>query len=130
MLKNLIIIENGEDQQFDTMEELVKALIDEKYYEMNNEEKKEKMTMKALANTINFGMEVVEEAGNGTEGKFIIKDEATYILSLVSTNKVMLLEKVDANIFAKNLNKENMKENYIIINKFAKELLNSYLEEK
>ena len=128
MLKKLILIENGQEEQYDSLEEIVKELIDENYYEMNDEEKKEKMTMKALANTINNRMEIVQNAdASNVNGKFIIKDEITYILSLISTNKLMLLERIDANIFAKDLNKENMKDNYIIINKFAKELLERYL---
>lgn len=128
MLKNLIIIENGQEEQYGSLEELAKALIDEKYYEMDDEDRKEKMTMKALANTINNRMEIVQNADAGNiDGKFIIKDEVTYILSLISLNRVMLLERIDANIFAKDLNKENMKDNYIILNKFAKELLAKYL---
>ena len=129
MLKNLIIIENEVEEQCDTLEELVKLLIDEKFYDMSDDEKLEKMKMKALANTLNYKMEITTEVlDNNIEGKFVIKDEITYILSLISTNKLMLLERIDANIFAKDLNKENMTNNYIIINKFAKELLVKYLE--
>lgn len=128
MLKNLIIIENGVEEQCDTLEELVKLLIDEKFYDMSDDEKLEKMKMKALANTLNYKMEITTEVlDNNIEGKFVIKDEITYILSLISTNKLMLLERIDANIFAKDLNKENMTNNYIIINKFSKELLAKYL---
>ena len=128
MLKNLIIIENEVEEQCDTLEELVKLLIDEKFYDMSDDEKLEKMKMKALANTLNYKMEITTEVlDNNIEGKFVIKDEITYILSLISTNKLMLLERIDANIFAKDLNKENMTNNYIIINKFSKELLAKYL---
>ena len=128
MLENLIIIENGVEEQCDSLEELVKLLIDEKFYDMSDEQKLEKMKMKALANTLNYKMEITTEVlDNNIEGKFIIKDEITYILSLISTNKLMLLEKIDANIFAKDLNKDKMTDNYIIINKFSKELLAKYL---
>ena len=53
MLKKLIIIENNKEFQFDTIEELVKVLIDKDFYAMSQNEKVEKMKMKALANCLN-----------------------------------------------------------------------------
>lgn len=134
MLKKIIIIENGKECQFDTIEEVVKKLIDKDYYEMNKEQKNKKMRMKALANCINNKREIVQELpldiNDDIEGKFIIRDEITYILSLLITNNIILLERKDSNIFTKNLNKENLQDNYIIINTFAKELLKKYLKEQ
>ena len=125
MLKKLIIIENGKEVQCDTLEDLVKILIDENYYNMTEKEKIEKMTMKALANTLNNKMKVTQDISkiDNIEEKFIIKDEITYILSLVKTNNVLLLERRDSNILTGSLNKEYLKDNYIIVNTFAKELL-------
>ena len=48
MLKNLILIENGEKYQFDKLEELVEAIIDKNYYKMTKEEKQKKLELKAL----------------------------------------------------------------------------------
>lgn len=128
MLKKLIIIENGEEVQCDSLEEIVKILIDENFYKMSSEEKKEKMRMKAIANTMNNKMEIVEDVfDNNIDGKFIIKNEITYILSLISINKVILLERIDADIFLKNFNKEDFSNNYVILNKFAKDLLKAIL---
>ena len=128
MLKKLIIIENGEEVQCDTLEELVKILIDENYYNMTDSEKKENMKIKALANCMNNKIEIVDEIkSSNIEGCFIIKNEITYILSLLTINKVVLLERVDANILTKTLNKEGIKDNYIIVNKFAKDLLKEYV---
>ena len=124
MLKKIIIIENGEEVQCDTLEDVVKALLDENYYNMNNEQKIEIRKVRAMANCLNNKMEVVFNAeSNCLDGKFIIKNEITYILSLLTLNQVLLIEKKDSNIFTKSLNKENLKDNYIIVNKFAKELL-------
>ena len=115
MLKKLIIIENGEEVQCDSLEEIVKILIDDNFYKMSSEEKKEKMRMKAIANTMNNKMEIVEDVfDNNIDGKFIIKNEITYILSLISINKVILLERIDADIFLKNFNKEDFSNNYVI----------------
>ena len=129
MLKKLIIIENGKEVQCDTLEDLVKILIDENYYNMTEKEKIEKMTMKALANTLNNKMKVTQDISkiDNIEEKFIIKDEITFILSLVKTNNVLLLERRDSNILTGSLNKEYLKDNYIIVNTFAKELLRKYI---
>ena len=131
MLKKIIIIENGKDIQCNTLEDVVKILIDENYYNMTPVQKKEKMKMKALSNCINNKKEIVQELPeNGEESiedKFIIQDEITYVLSLLTTNNILLLERKDSDIFTKDLNKENLKDNYIIVNTFAKELLSKYI---
>ena len=128
MLKKLIIIENGKEVQCDSLEELVKILIYENYYDLSDKEKNEKIKIKALANTLNTPMEIVNKiSDNNIKNKFIIKDEITYILSWLSINKIILLERKDANILTKSINKENMSDNYIIVNKFAKDLLEKYI---
>ena len=62
----------------------------------------------------------------GIEGKFIIKDEITYILSLLTTGNILLLERIDSNIFTKDIDKLNYNDNYIIVNTFANELPKKY----
>ena len=127
MLKNLIIIENGEEIQCDDLESLVKILIDKNYYNFSDKEKKEKMKIKALANSLGMKLDIIEDfSDDSIEGKFIIKDEITYILSLLTTNKILLLENKEADIFGKDIDKSKVQNNYIIINSFAKELLDKY----
>lgn len=132
MLNNIIIIENGEEFQRNTIEEVVTTLVDEDFYKLDEKQKMEAMKIKALANCVDNKKKIVEEIKgnikNNIDDKFIIKDEITYILSLLLLNKVIILEKIDANIFTKDLDKENIKNNYIVVNKFAKELLIKYLE--
>lgn len=111
MLKNLILIENDEKYQFDTLEELVETIIDKDYYKMSDKQKQEKLELKAFANS--FGREEIINTEN----------EMTYILSLLILNKFMLLENINSNVFTKDMDKSNLDGNYIIINKFAKELL-------
>lgn len=128
MLKKLIIIEDGQEVQCNDLKEVVEILIDENYYNLTEEEKLKQRTMKALANTINNKMEVVEEiTDKDLENKFVVKNEITYILSLLITNNILLLERVDADIFIKSKDKEKIKDNYIIVNKFAKEILKKML---
>lgn len=130
MLKKVIIIENEKDYQCDTLQEIVKMLIDENYYNFTSEEKKNKMEMLALANTLNQNVKIVDECNCEVEGNFIIKDEITYILSLLITGNVMLLERKDSDIFVKNIDIPETNDNYIIVNKFAKQLLEKYLQKK
>ena len=61
------------------------------------------------------------------KNKFIIYDEKTYILSLLLTERAMLLESIDSNIFTENLDKTGIRDNYIIVNTFAEKLLDKYI---
>ena len=50
--------------------------------------------MLAMANTLNKKMEIVDNCScDNINGKFIIKDEFTYILSLLICGNIVLLEK-------------------------------------
>ena len=129
MLNKVIIIEDDNKVQCDSEEEVIKLLIDKRYYELSEKEKLEKREMKAIANCINNSFEIVENVNSkDLENKFVIKDETTYVLSLLIINKIILLERIDSNIYTSSIDKSNMKDNYIIVNKFAKELLKNYLE--
>ena len=131
MLNNLIAIEKKNDYQCNTINELVKKLIDAKYYELTLEQRKNKMKMLAMANTLNKKMEIVDNCScDNINGKFIIKDEFTYILSLLICGNIVLLEKKESNVFIKYTNVPESKDNYIIVNKFAKDILKSYLKEQ
>lgn len=134
MLKNIILVENQNDFQCDTLDEVVRKLIGEDFYSLSQEEKQNKMEMLATANCINNSMQVVGKGEIdkciGLYNKFIIYDEMTYILSLLRTNNIVLLEKIDSEVFTKTLDKSSFEKNYIIVNKYAEELLKKYLEEK
>lgn len=131
MLKRMIIIENNEQIQCDTLEDVVRTLIDENYYNMTKEEKTKKMKTKALANCITNRRKIIQNVEKNEfqnlDEVFIIKDEITYILSLLMINKILLLERKDSNVFSSKIDKEKIKENYLIINTFAKELLKNYI---
>ena len=54
--------------------------------------------MKAIANCINNSFEIVENVNSkDLENKFVIKDETTYVLSLLIINKIILLERYNVN---------------------------------
>lgn len=124
MLKKIIAIENGENYQYDTLEELVQDLIDENFYNMQQNEKVEMMQKKAIANSFNLtedkNLEIIDQ----------IEDELTYILYLLTTNNVVLLEHKESEIFTKDIDKTELEDNYIIVNSFAEELLNKRINSK
>lgn len=116
MTKKLIVIENGEYFQYDKLEDLVKDLIDDNFYEMSQEERINKMHINALAN------------GLDRASIINIKNEKEYILSVLVSNRIILLERIDSEIFTKDIEKSKIEDNYIVVNTFALELLSKIKE--
>lgn len=133
MLKKIIIIEGENSIQCDNLEDVVKQLIHENFYNLTEVEKNHVMKMKAFANCINNNMKILEKNEvkeyDNLDRIFLIKDEITYILSLLKTNNILLLEHKDSNIFTKEVNKEKLENNYVVVNKFARKLLEKYISE-
>ena len=130
-MENLIVIEGKEKYQYNDIESLIKGFINERYYNMSETEQKNELEKKAIANTIQDNIKIYNmgsKAQNYDKEAFILYDEITYILSMLKFNKIILLEKTNANIFGKYINKENITDNYIIVNKFANEIIQKYLE--
>lgn len=130
-MENLIVIEGKEKYKYNDIESLIKGFINERYYNMSETEQKNELEKKAIANTIQDNIKIYNmgsKAQNYDKEAFILYDEITYILSMLKFNKIILLEKTNANIFGKYINKENITDNYIIVNKFANEIIQKYLE--
>lgn len=130
-MENLIVIEGREKYQYKDIKGLIENFICKDYFNMSKEEKMNQLEKKTIANTIQSNIKVVKlqkEKKDFDENSFVIYDEISYILSMIKFNKIILLERIDANIFGRYINKQNMKDNYIIINKFAKEIMEKYLE--
>lgn len=130
-MENLIVIEGKEKYKYNDIESLIKGFINERYYNMSETEQKNELEKKAIANTIQDNIKIYNmesKAQNYDKEAFILYDEITYILSMLKFNKIILLEKTNANIFGKYINKENITDNYIIVNKFANEIIQRYLE--
>lgn len=134
MLNKLILIENNKNYQFSNEKALVKYLMGNNYYNQSENERLEQMQLNALAKCLGTNLEILklDKANKKKEridvkNKFIIYDEITYILSLLLTQRAMLLESTNSNIFTGNLDKTKVKENYIIVNTFAEKLLDQYI---
>lgn len=130
-MKNLIVIEGKEKYQYEDLKSLIENFINKNYFNMLEEEKKKELEKKAIANTTQRNIQIVELEKKSTDfdkNAFLLYDEITYILSMLKFNIVILLEKTDANIFGRYINKKNINDNYIIINKFASGIMEKYLK--
>ncbi len=132
-MKNLIVIEGKAKYQFDNLEELVKVFIDKDYFNLSEEERNNALERKTAANALISDIDIIKLNNlpeDYKENAFIVYDEYTYILSMLKFNKLVLLEKTDANVFSKYMEKDWVEDNYIIINNFSNEILKKYLGEK
>jgi len=132
-MEKLIIIEGKEKYKYDNIENLIETFVSSSFYDMSNEEKINTLEKKAIANTMIDNIKIVKlnkYPDDFDKNSFVLYNEISYILSMLKFNKLILLERTDANIFGKYMNKESIEDNYIIINKFANEILKKYLEEK
>lgn len=112
------------DIKCDSLEAVVRTLLDNNYYKMSKSEKKEVIEMKATANAaLNRGVRL-------EDSDFVLDDEVTYILSLLKYNIVYLLERADNRVLTKDIDVPELPNNYVVVNKFADELLNNYQKRK
>lgn len=131
-MKNIIVIEQNNSFQFDSIEDLIKGLLDDNYYNMSEIQKKEILKKKAFLNKINNKelsiVEIKDLANNiNLDNKILISNEYTYILSLASSNIIILLERKDADIFFEGWDKAKFAGEYIIVNKYSKALIKKYI---
>lgn len=132
-MEKLIIIEGKDKYKYDNPKDLIKNFIDKSYFDISREEKNIILEKKAIANTMKDNIKIVKLKkfpDDYEDNAFILYNEISYILSLLKFNKIILLERTDANIFGRYINKESIEDNYIIVNKFANEILKKYLKEK
>lgn len=132
MLKKLIIIEGENQLQCDSEQDVIRALISNDYYQLSAKEQYEKMRLMATANLIGkSNVQIVDKEnikeGESLENKFVLFDEKTYVLSLLIHSNVNILENIDSNVYIGDLDKSKFTKNYVLVNKFAKELLEKYV---
>lgn len=139
-MDNIVIVENNEKYCFNTLEEAVKQFLGEDFYNLNDEDKYKVLRLKTVRNSVfNNNVPVVdlrkgEEISNIKNKQYIVYDEETFFLSLAKNNDIVLYENKNANIFVKNLNKEEketlekLDDDYIIINFCADKLLENKIK--
>ena len=79
-MKKIILIEQENKYQYDSIEELAKDLLDEEYYNMNQKQKKELLNKKANLNKVNKKGVIISEniKNNDIDNKIITTNEYTY----------------------------------------------------
>lgn len=134
VMEKLIVIEGKNTYRYNDIESLVKTFIHPNYYEMTKEQREEELEKKAVANTILDNISIIKWKDRNVikdmSNAMILYDEYTYILSMLQLQKFYLLEAKEANIFGKYIDKNAIKDNYIIVNTFANEILKTYLKDR
>lgn len=140
-MHNYIFIMNEKSKKFNDIQDIIKYLLGEDYYSLNNEEQVIRryenafniiMTLKDKINIVHTLLGTFEDnySVNPKEydfkTDFIIDTDITYLLSLARLNQILLLEKINCNrIIPKefNVNENSQKDNYIVVNTYANKLM-------
>ena len=117
-----IVVEGENDVKCESFEDVVKALVDERYYDMSEQARKDTLTRKAAANALNTRFLTNEK----DLSEFVLDDEVTYVLSLLRQGTVYLLENANSRELTKGIDIPENGKNYVVVNNFADELLESY----
>ncbi len=121
-----IVVEGENDVKCESFEDVVKALVDERYYDMSEQARKDTLTRKAAANALNTRFLSNEK----DLSDLVLDDEVTYVLSLLKQGTVYLLENTSSRELTKDIDIPDTDKNYIVVNNFAEELLDNYKKDK
>ena len=141
-MKNLILITGGKYCEFDNIDELRKFMVPE-IENISKEELNNCFYEKVFGFSILNDVQIV----NSTKGVYgdnyeienqkidfrnaiIIDNIDTYILSLCKYNVITLLEEKENRFFTKDIQVELGKDNYIVVNAYANELLLAMVGDK
>lgn len=140
-MDNVVIVEDYEKYCFNTLEEAVKQFLGEDFYNLNDDEKYKVLRLKTVRNAVvNNNLHVIdlrkgEKVVDIEKNQYIVYDEETFLLSLAKNNDIVLYEKINANIFVRDLNREEIEKlekldnDYIIINFCADKLLENKIKD-
>ena len=133
----LVVIIQGQQFKLKNLNNLVASIFGKSYFDLSQEERLKVRYEKAHAiSQFHKYLPIVntEQATYGDnfdivkkdydfENAFIIDDDYSYILSLCKINSFMLLEVRNSNIFTGLIDKSEIKDDLVVINHFAKEIL-------
>lgn|SRR5574344_587352 len=112
---NSILIINGQEYYFNSYKEVIEYIFGNDYLQSTEAEKQNSREMQALLYIKN------KDIGIGKD--FYVDTEEEYIYSLLKYSFITILEKVKNPIFTKNILSGDIDGNYILVNKYADELL-------
>lgn len=136
----LLEMQNSQDFQTDNYRDIVKQLISQDFYSLSGNEKREKIKQLAQINALfqnkrneehGFSQKIevrdTYKKGDDVSDGIYTCDEKAYILSLASTNIIMLFERVDSRVITTNVMAKSYEKEYCVINTHARELLKNHL---
>lgn len=135
-MENIIIVERNDKYCFAELKEAVKQFLGNDFYNLNETEKYKRIRMKTAMNAHIKNIPITDlKKGNNIDNiekeQYIVLDEETFLLMLAKNNDIVIYEKEDANILARNINKEKLEriaKNYIRINDCVNELIKNKLK--
>ena len=133
----LVVIIQGQQFKLKNLNNLVASIFGKSYFDLSQEERLKVRYEKAHAISQVHKYLPIVNTEQGTygdnfdivkkdydfENAFIIDDDYSYILSLCKINSFMLLEVRNSNIFTGLIDKSEIKDDLVVINHFAKEIL-------
>lgn len=133
----LVVIIQGQQFKLKNLNNLVASIFGKSYFHLSQEERLKVRYEKAHAISQFHKYLPIVNTEQGTygdnfdiikkdydfENAFIIDDDYSYILSLCKINSFMLLEVRNSNIFTGLIDKSKIKDDLVVINHFAKEIL-------
>ena len=133
----LVVIIQGQQFKLKNLNNLVASIFGKSYLDLSQEERLKVRYEKAHAISQFHKYLPIVNTEQGTygdnfdivkkdydfENAFIIDDDYSYILSLCKINSFMLLEVRNSNIFTGLIDKSEIKDDLVVINHFAKEIL-------
>lgn len=133
----LVVVIQGQQFKLKNLNNLVASIFGKSYFDLSQEERLKVRYEKAHAisqfhkylpivnteqGTYGDNFEIIKKDYD-FENAFIIDDDYSYILSLCKINSFMLLEVRNSNIFTGLIDKSEIKEDLVVINHFAKDIL-------
>ena len=133
----LVVIIQGQQFKLKNLNNLVASIFGKSYFDLSQEERLKVRYEKSHAISQFHKYLPIVNTEQGTygdnfdivkkdydfENAFIIDDDYSYILSLCKINSFMLLEVRNSNIFTGLIDKSEIKDDLVVINHFAKEIL-------
>lgn len=140
-MKKIVLIADGEQTQFDSIEELKESIIPN-YLTMSKDELKNYMYEKVFGFSMMNNLQIVDTSRGVYEGNYkignqvidfkkaiIIDNMDSYILSLCKFNIIILLEDKNNRYYTKGIDVNRDSQDYIAVNEFANSLLKKLVGE-
>lgn len=129
--KNYVVVEYEKKYEFDKIEDIIKSILGEDYYNLSEEEKYKKLKLNTFMNAGIKNIPIIEmkdtkQTPNIENEIYILKDEKTFLLSLAKNKDIVIFEKESNKELAKNIDTTNLRiisEEYIVINDCANQIL-------